>query len=145
MSLVYTLIPRPIGDFAHLDALTRYSFGLIWDRWKLSAKKENRDRFSDYFGIYCVFERSALAGEMGVTLPTIRRCIESLIAANLVYARRTGVGATYRYYISERAYMHMVEGPEGDLLPDIPDGEGLDPIRRTFFRPKETIPKLRTE
>lgn len=140
MSLVYTLVPRPIGDFAHLDALTRYCFGLIWDRWKLSSRPENRPRFTDRFGIYCVFERSAIAGEMGVTLPTVRRCIDALISANLVYARRTGSGATYRYYISERAYDHMLNASDSDIDTTMPKGEGCAPVRPVFFRPKETLP-----
>lgn len=112
MGSVYTLIPRPIGDFAHLDAMTRYAFGLIWDRWRLSCREDNIDRFRDRWGVYCVFEREALAGEMGCTLPTVRRCINALSDANLVYGRRTGVGGSYRYYVTERAKMHMQNAHE---------------------------------
>lgn len=138
MGSIYTLIPRPIYDFASQDALSRYTFGLLWDRWRLSCKTENIARFSDKFGTYCVYEREALAAEMGVTLPTVRRCINSLVNANLICARRTGVGATFRYYITRRAWDHMMNCDEW-FLP-LPSDEGTEEYKPPkFYEPKSPV------
>lgn len=134
MSSIYTLIPRPICDFAHLDAVTRYTFGLIWDRWSLSYKPENREKYSDHYGIFCFYEREAIAAEIGITLPTLRKSINALIDAGLLRVRRSGYGAAYRYYITERAWDHM-NGAHDDAwwLPMEP-GEGLDPVRLKYSK-----------
>lgn len=99
MSSVYTLIPRPIGCFAGLDMASRYAFGLIYDRWQLSGKKANKDRFRDRYGIYCVYSREALAAEMGITLPTLRKAMHQLIDHELIHARCPEPGCAWRYYI----------------------------------------------
>lgn len=56
---------------------TRYAFGLIYDRWKLSDSDRNRDAFTDSYGVYCVYDRQDIAEEMGVTLPTVRKAIKA--------------------------------------------------------------------
>lgn len=127
MSSIYTLIPRPIYDFAHLDALTRYTFGLIYDRWTLSYRKENRARFTDDKGIFCYYERKALAAEMGISLPTLRRCINALEDAHLIIYRRYGLGAPWRYYITERARDHMECASESWWYGS--DDGGHDPVK----------------
>lgn len=99
MSSVYTLIPRPIGCFAGLDMASRYAFGLIYDRWQLSGKKANKDRFTDRYGVYCVYSREALAAEMGITLPTLRKAMHQLIDHELIHARCPEPGCAWRYYI----------------------------------------------
>lgn len=102
MSSIYTLVPRPINDFAHLDLAARYAFGLIWDRWQLSCKKENRERFTDKRGLFCYYERRAMAAEIGVTLPTVRKAINALEKAGLIMYAHDGLGAPWKYYITER-------------------------------------------
>ncbi len=101
MSSTFTLIPRPIGIFAGLDITTRYAFGLIYDRWTLSRKKENRDRFTDEYGVYCVFSREAMAAEMGISLPTLRSSMQQLIRRDLIRSRLAAAGGSWRYYIPQ--------------------------------------------
>ena len=79
---------------------TRYAFGLIYDRWKLSDSDRNRDAFTDSYGVYCVYDRQDIAEEMGVTLPTVRKAIKALIDHRILKARRAGVGAAWRYYVT---------------------------------------------
>lgn len=101
MSSIYTLIPRPVGSFAGLDMTTRYAFGLIYDRWQLSNRLDNRERFTDSFGVYCVFSREAMAAEMGVSLPTLRTAVMLLVRRELVYSRIPVPGSAWRYYIPD--------------------------------------------
>lgn len=108
MSRLYTMIPRPLGPFYGLDMVARYTFGLIYDRYKLSGK--NISSFSDEHGIYCVYERDELAQELGVTLPTLRKAIKSLVNAGLLDARRVGVGASWRYYMTDKVLRYLDVG-----------------------------------
>ena len=101
MSSTYTLIPRPIGSFAGLDMTTRYAFGLIYDRWQLSNRKDNRSNFSDRYGVYCVFSREAMAAEMGVSVPTLRKAMQVLILRELIHSRMPTAGGAWRYYIPD--------------------------------------------
>lgn len=95
------MIPRPAGSFAGLDMTARYAFGLIYDRWQLSERKSNRERFTDRYGVYCVFSREAMAAEMGVSLPTLRMAMHQLIQRELVISRMPAAGSAWRYYIPE--------------------------------------------
>ena len=117
MSSVYTLIPRPVGVFAGLDMTSRYAFGLIYDRWQLSRKKANKDRFTDRYGVYCVFSREAMAAEMGISLPTLRKAIKALIDYDLIISRLSSAGDAWRYYIPEST-LDELQSLEQDLLPD---------------------------
>lgn len=101
MGSVFTLIPRPIYEFAGLDMTSRYAFGLIYDRLQLSMK--NRDRFTDTWGLYCIFSREAMAAEMGVSVPTLRKAIKELIDRELITSRITVAGGSWRYYLMQRA------------------------------------------
>lgn len=103
MAVNYTIVPRCVPPFDGLDALTRYAFGLIYDRYRLSSREETRQRWTDENGVYCVYDRADLAREMGVTLPTVRRCMDALAAAGLVYMRRSGPHGAWRYYPSVTA------------------------------------------
>lgn len=103
MAVNYTIVPRCVPPFDTLDALTRYAFGLIYDRYRLSRREETRDRWTDENGVYCVYDRADLAREMGVTLPTVRRCMDALAAVGLVYMRRSGPHGAWRYYPSVKA------------------------------------------
>lgn len=113
MSSLYTLIPRPIGEFAGLDMTTRYAFGLIYDRWQLSAKAENRARFTDAFGVYCVFSRESMAAEMGISLPTLRGAMKVLIARELIVSRLSAPGGAWRYYIPRSVQDAMTDFADG--------------------------------
>ena len=95
MSSIYTLIPRPIGDFAGLRRTERYAYGLIYDRWLLSKKNGMKDQY----GVFCVFSRDAMAAEMGISLPTLREAINRLIKRELITSRLTGPGGSWRYYV----------------------------------------------
>lgn len=109
MSSIYTLIPRPIGIFAGLDITTRYAFGLIYDRWQLSNRKENRKKFTDEYGVYCVFSREAMAAEMGISLPTLRSAMQLLIQRGLIRARLSMAGSNWRYYMPDET-LDWIEG-----------------------------------
>lgn len=98
---MFTLIPRPAYEFSGLDMTARYAFGLIYDRLQLSAK--NRERFTDRYGLYCVFSRESMAAEMGVSVPTLRKAIKQLIARGLITSRLVDAGGYWRYYLLERA------------------------------------------
>ena len=114
MSSVFTFIPRPIYEFAGLDMASRYAFGLIYDRLQLSAK--NRDRFTDRYGLYCVFSRESMAAEMGITVPTLRKAINQLIDRELITTRMAEAGGSWRYYLMQRA-KDSLEMSELDGLP----------------------------
>ena len=49
----------------------------------------------------------AIAEEMGVTLPTVRKAIKALIDHRILKARRAGVGAAWRYYVTAFALLHL--------------------------------------
>lgn len=99
MGSIYTLIPRPVGLFAGLDINTRYVFGLIFDRWQLSNRKANRERFTDEYGVYCTFSREALSAEMGISLPTLRACVSALVRRDIIRSRMAMAGSCWRYYM----------------------------------------------
>lgn len=103
MANMYTLVPRPIYEFGGLDLITRCTFGLIFDRWMLSIQPDNVARFKDNFGVYCLYSRPALAYEVGVSLPTLRKAIKVLEARDLIYTRVARYGDSVRYYITRRA------------------------------------------
>ena len=65
MANKYTIVPAAQYPFDRLDALSRYTFGLIFDRWKLSARAETWREWVDDMGIYCVYDQRDLAVELG--------------------------------------------------------------------------------
>ena len=98
MAVNYTIVPRRVFPFEGLDAMTRYAFGLIYDRYRLSSREETRERWTDEHGTYCVFDRQELADELGVSLPTLRRCMDAMVKAGVLVMRRNGPHAAWRYY-----------------------------------------------
>lgn len=110
MSSRYILVPRADGPFKYLDLMSRNVFGLIFDRWKLSALPQNVSSFTDGHGTYCVFDRKDMMQELGVTLPTIRKAIKCLVNAGVLDARRVGMGAAWRYYLSDPARQYLDDG-----------------------------------
>lgn len=117
MASYYTLVPRPIREFAGLDLTSRCVFGLIYDRWLLSIMPENVDRFSDAMGVYCLYSREAMAHEVGVSLPTLRRALKELDRRGLLYSRCLMNGDAVRYYVTRRALDSMDDPHESQLPP----------------------------
>lgn len=107
MAVNYTIVPRRVFPFEGLDAMTRYTFGLIYDRYRLSAREETRERWTDEHGTYCVFDRQDLADELGVSLPTLRRCMDAMVKAGVLVMRRNGPHAAWRYYPTSSAKAAM--------------------------------------
>ena len=103
MTISYTTVPKAVYPFDTCDALTRYTFGLILDRWKLSAREETWRKWYDDHGCYCVYDRKELAAELGVTQPTLRRCLDKLIEENLIEVERAEKFGAYRYYLPWRS------------------------------------------
>ena len=112
MAVNYTIVPRAEFPFDRLDALSRYCFGLIYDRWRLSARGETWHKWTDENGIFCLYDQRELAKDLGVTLPTVRRCLEQLEGQKLLRRERIGKHGACRYYTT--AYARMGMGvPEG--------------------------------
>lgn len=97
MARLYQLTPLARGPFEGLDLVARSVFGLIYDRWALSRKN---GRFRDSFGVFCYYERTELAFELGITLPTLRAAVKRLEARQLIELRREAIGAPIRYYVT---------------------------------------------
>lgn len=114
MASIYTLVPRAIYEFAGLDLTTRCVFGLIFDRWMLSIQPDNVTRFRDTYGVYCLYSRPALAYEVGVSLPTLRKAIKALEDRSLIWTRVARYGDSVRYYITRRALDSL---QQSDLAP----------------------------
>ena len=115
----YTTVPRCEYPFQNCDALTRYAFGLIFDRWKLSAKEENWVKFTDCLGTYCVYDRKELAAELGITQPTLRRCLDKLVDEGLIHVDRAERFGAYRYYLTTIARVWLGEAePKAKYAPD---------------------------
>lgn len=83
--------------------MARCVFGLIYDRWQLSDRSdESRRKYSDEDGVYCFFDREEMAKELGVTLPTVRRAVTTLVDRKLLVIKRSGVCSPWRYYVPWR-------------------------------------------
>lgn len=124
----WDLVPTATGIFSGMDLLTRFCFGLIYDRHQLSQERTesgssafiaNRSgRVCDFFprhfptdesmitvnDVYCVYTQADLASAMGCTARTVRRCIKELKDAGLITAVRSGYNGAYRFFISSRVY-----------------------------------------
>lgn len=112
MATKYTIVPAAEYPFDRVDALSRYCFGLIFDRWKLSARAETWHKWVDDVGIYCVYDQKELGKELGVTLPTVRRCLDQLEAEKLIRRERTEKRGACRYYPTIRAVQGF-DKPDG--------------------------------
>ena len=91
---------------------TRYAFGLIYDRWQLSCMPENQEKYTDEWGVYCVFSREALAAEMGVSLPTLRNAVKILIKRELIHSRLAYAGGYWRYYMPSEVVQYLEGYPD---------------------------------
>lgn len=120
----WNMIPSAEGPFSGLDAMARYCFGLLYDRFKLSEKSVDEYRSEKFLGarvrrlcdlnprrfpndtrtmvtheVYCVYKQKDLAAEMGCTERTIRRCLDTLREAGLIETERAGFNGANRFYI----------------------------------------------
>lgn len=112
----YTLTPTPYGPFRGVDASARLVFGLIWDRYRTSARSvlEGDDRWSDPDGeVFCIYAEVELAEHSGLTERTVRRCLNTLRDACLIRWHKTGFKGTNKYYpdLLARDYLTRGEKP----------------------------------
>ena len=112
MATKYTIVPWASYPFDRCGPLSRYCFGLIYDRWKLSARADTWHKWVDENGIYCLYDQKELAHDLGVTLPTIRRCLDELEAEKCLKRERNGKRGACRYYIHSYALVGL-EKPDG--------------------------------
>ena len=117
----WNLIPSAEGPFSGLDAMARYCFGLLYDRFKLSRKSVDvyssekflgarlvkladlnprkfagDDRLKKTYDVYCVFKQKDLAAAMGCTERTVRRCIDTLRESGVIAPDSTArIGFTF--------------------------------------------------
>lgn len=98
----YTLVPSPVGPFAHIDLVARVVFGLIWDRYRLSVHSHLRgdQRWLDEDSrVYCVYAQDELARHAGISDRTVRRCLDDLRRAGLLSYSKAGLRGVNRYYV----------------------------------------------
>lgn len=120
----WSMIPSAEGPFKGLDVMARYCFGLLYDRYKLSARSVDEYCSEKFLGArmvklcdlnpskfpgdtrtkvsyetYCVYKQKDLAAEMGCTERTVRRCIDTLREAGLIETERAGFNGANRFYI----------------------------------------------
>lgn len=98
----YTLVPSPAGPFAHVDLVARVVFGLIWDRYRLSVHSHLRgdQRWLDEDSrVFCVYAQEELAMHAGISVRTVRRCLEDLRWAGLLSYNKVGLQGVNRYYV----------------------------------------------
>lgn len=109
MSRLYTLTPLPIDDFAGLDLTARCTFGMIYDRYRLSSYNLTGGDSVWYDWqrgeTYCIFTHEELARELGISERTVRRALEALKAANVLDWRKATYKGANRYYIPEHIRM----------------------------------------
>ena len=120
----WNLIPSAEGPFSGLDAMARYCFGLLYDRYKLSEKSVDEYRSDKFLGARvhrlcdlnprrfpgdtrtkvtheaCYhYKQKDVAAEMGCTERTIRRCLDTLREAGLIETERSGFNGANRFFI----------------------------------------------
>lgn len=85
----WNLIPSAEGPFSDLDAMARYCFGLLYDRYKLSMRKhsEGDSRFSE--------------------VRTVRRCLEDLRRAGVIETKREGYNGALRFFFPPVVYEYF--------------------------------------
>ena len=117
MALLYSLTPTAYGPFLGADLVARAAWGLIYDRYKLSEKKNQADAtlWSDEDGIYCVYDQAFLAKQLGVTRPTVNKALQRLEILNLLVTCKTGIGKPVRYRIPEHI-LNYLSDPHGYFL-----------------------------
>lgn len=120
----WNMIPSAEGPFSGLDAMARYCFGLLYDRYRLSLRSVGEyhsekflgarvvklsklnprkfagdERTTTTYETYCVYKQKDLAALMGCTERTVRRCMETLRDAGVIETERAGFNGANRFYI----------------------------------------------
>lgn len=108
MARLYTLVPMPQGPLAGIGLTERAVLGQIYDRYKLSTynvtgQGDNTPWYDWYRDeVFCLYAQDDLAAELGISVRTVRRALETLRAAGLIDWRKATYKGACRYYISER-------------------------------------------
>lgn len=113
MAVNYTIVPSADWPFDQCSALSRYVFGVVYSRWRLSARPETWHKWVDDIGLYCLYDQREIAREVGITLPTLRRCLDELEHHRLLHRVRVDQHSACRYYPSTKAILFMPDRPEG--------------------------------
>ena len=106
----YTVVPNPVGPFAGLDPLARLVFGLIWDRHRLSRYNVigGQERWIDAEGqVFCLYSQGELAAQAGLSERTVRRCLDDLRRAQVIWWTKSGFRAVNRYYIDRAVWLYL--------------------------------------
>lgn len=106
----YTIVPNPAGPFAGLDPLSRLVFGLIWDRHRLSRYNVigGQERWIDADGqVFCLYSQDELAAQAGLSVRTVRRCLDDLRRAQIITWAKSGFRAVNRYYIDHAVWLYL--------------------------------------
>lgn len=104
MAQLYQLIPLPQGIFADLSLLERATFGLLYDRMKLSVNNHLNSDGSAFYDdqeemVYCIYTQQALSETLGVSVRTVRRALAVLVDKKLIISKKTRFQDANRYYI----------------------------------------------
>lgn len=114
MAKYYSLVPYPEGIFEGMDAISRVTFGIIWERWKLSSYNvlgtagDCRWYDRDEEEVYCLFNQLELARLVGCSEKTIRRTLIYLHdEKHLIYWRKADYKGVCRYYVEKDVQRYM--------------------------------------
>lgn len=104
MAQLYQLVPLPQGIFADLSLLERATFGLLYDRMKLSVNNHLNSDGSAFYDeqeemVYCIYTQQALSETLGVSVRTVRRALAVLVDKKFVISKKTRFQDANRYYI----------------------------------------------
>lgn len=105
MARLYTIVPLPTGPFEHIDALSRLCFGLIWDRYRVSSYNvtgtagDSPWYDEDQEEVFCLYRQDELARDMGCSERTVRRCLETLREAGIIWWRKAVYKGANRYFV----------------------------------------------
>ena len=104
MAQLYQLIPLPQGIFADLSLLERATFGLLYDRMKLSVNNHLNSDGSAFYDdqeemVYCIYTQQALSETLGVSVRTVRRVLAVLVDKKFIISKKTRFQDANRYYI----------------------------------------------
>lgn len=112
----YHVCPLPAGLFQGLSLTARCTFGLLYDRTKLSNYNTvgGSTRWVDEDGVYCIYRVEELADNLGVSKRTVLKALEELRSAGLIWAKRKAFGSCNQHYIHPVAYAEL-RGSVGQL------------------------------
>ena len=129
----WSMIPSAEGPFSGLDAMARYCFGLLYNRYQLSMRthSEGDSRISEVRTVrlcdafpyrpsmrndtseismsyaFCIYTQGDLAREMGCTDRTVRRCLEDLRRAGVIETKREGYNGALRFFFPPVVYEYF--------------------------------------